>query len=457
MLVGNAQPATVADVNLADIQGNILLGYRWSHVRHLVVRVADAAAARTSLRAVVDGISPVQVTSTATWQKDGTPGDTLNVGITFAGLRALGVPERSLASFPIEFREGMVVRARKLGDIGPSAPEYWDTGLRDAERVHLILTIHADDSAVIESRSHELCESGAFEEVDHFDGAALSGGKVHFGYRDGIAQPRFLGIHNPDEFPDRQPFVPLGAVLLGHPTPFPGLRWRVPEPGNLGYNGTFNAFRILAQDVVAFERFLEEVAEDYHEYFTPELVAAKLCGRWSNGVPLQQSPYGRPPDPARRDRKLDDFDYVGDPSGAMCPIGAHIRRCNPRSSTIVQRGANHSRQIVRRGVPYGSEYKPGQPDDVPRGLLGNFLCASLAAQFEAVQSDWLNLGLHDPRISGSNDALSGANDPTTSRFEIPIDGKSSVVLQGFSSFVTTRGGAYTFLPSLTALRWIADL
>jgi hypothetical protein len=112
---------------------------------------------------------------------------------------------------------------------------------------------------------------------------------------------------------------------------------------------------------------------------------------------------------------------------------------------------------VRRGVPYGSEYKPGQPDDVPRGLLGNFLCASLAAQFEAVQSDWLNLGLHDPRISGSNDALSGANDPTTSRFEIPIDGKSSVVLQGFSSFVTTRGGAYTFLPSLTALRWIADL
>jgi deferrochelatase/peroxidase EfeB len=453
-LAGNTYPATVDGVDLADVQDNILRGYtKMKYVRHLVLRVADPAAARAFLGARVDEASPVQVNSAATWKKDKTPGDCLNVGITFPGLRALGVPEPSLAGFPVEFREGMVARAAKLGDIGPSAPERWDTRLGDADRVHVILTIHATEAAYIEQRSREVYRARGFEEVDHFDGASLDDDKVHFGYRDGIAQPRFEGIHNPDEYPDRQPFVPLGAVLLGHETPFPGLRWRVPEPEALGRNGAFNAFRVLAQDVVAFEDFLDAMAKKYPDHLWPELVAAKLCGRWRNGVPLIESPL-EPNDPKKVD--LNNFDYDADLSGGICPVGAHIRRSNPRSSPIVQRGANHTRRVVRRGMPYGPEFDREQPDAVPRGLLGNFICASLAAQFEAVQSDWLNLGLHDPRVTGTNDALSGTNDPATSRFEMLVDGEP-IVLPGFPSFVTTRGGAYTFLPSLTALRWIAAL
>ncbi|MEW6472023.1 MAG: peroxidase [Actinomycetota bacterium] len=454
-MAGNPYPQTVPGVDLADVQGNILRGYRMGYVRHLVMRVIDGAAARASLGAMVDGSLPTQVTSASPWKKDEdkTPDDCLNVGITFTGLRALGVPESSLAGFPAEFRAGMAARAPRLGDVGESAPERWDTRLAETDSVHLIFTVHGKTADDVDRASAPVRDAKGFWFIEQFDGAPLPDGTVHFGYRDGIAQPRFIGVHDPDQFPDRQPLVPLGAALLGHPTPFPGLRWRVPDPPALGHNGAFNAFRVLAQDVAGFERYLQNVEKE-HPDLPRELVAAKLCGRWRNGVPLLHRAFDPPDPPAKDDRSLDDFDYDDDPTGATCPLGAHIRRANPRSSTIVQRGMNHTRQIVRRGMPYGPPYDPDQPD-VPRGLLGNFICASLAAQFEAVQGDWLNLGLHDPRLSGSNDPLTGANGAETSRFEMHDKDSGPIVLRELPNFVITRGGAYTFLPSLTALRWIA--
>jgi hypothetical protein len=147
-----------------------------------------------------------------------------------------------------------------------------------------------------------------------------------------------------------------------------------------------------------------------------------------------------------------------DTDGVKCPIGAHIRRGNPRESQIVQRSANYTRRIVRRGMPYGPRFDRSAPaDTTPRGLLGSFLCASLIAQFESIMYDWINLGLQDPRITGTNDPIIGANDPAFSRYEIPIDGQEPIVLTGFPRFVTTVASAYLFMPSITALLWIADL
>jgi hypothetical protein len=151
-----------------------------------------------------------------------------------------------------------------------------------------------------------------------------------------------------------------------------------------------------------------------------------------------------------------NFDYVGD---SRCPYGAHIRRCNPRGGQIVQRVANNSRRLVRRGMPYGPVYDPAAPDqdEVERGLLGNFIGASLGAQFEAMTCDWLNLGLQDPRITGSDDPILGANDPETSWFDLPLKSGDTIKLRGLPRFVWTRGGAYTFLPSLSAIRYLGSL
>lgn len=473
--------STVFDA--ADVQGNILRGYRKPHVRYLVLEVADRIAARSWLAASTSGGGDgVPQITTSDWGPK-KPDTCFNIGLTYEGLRALGTPSPSLETFPNEFIEGMNARALKLGDVGVSAPETWPAPFDAPTRIHLIATIYADEVAQLDQvEQRALADGKAFTLLGARDGCAFRNDYVHFGYRDNIMQPRFEEVHDPQRYADGQPMAPLGTVLLGYPTNFEGLTWRVPQPNALGHNGTFNAFRVLEQHVAGFEQYLDRAATDLlrhpkvDELLPPgaeakigqalsiegasrhaalrEVVAANLCGRWRDGTPLASS--ADAPDP-----KVDqaNFDYVGD---SRCPYGAHIRRCNPRGGQIVQRVANNSRRLVRRGMPYGPLYDPAKPRDPnqpepERGLLGNFIGANLGAQFEAMSCDWLNLGLQDPHITGSNDPITGANDPDTSWFDLPLKSGSTIRLHGLPRFVTTRGGAYTFLPSLSAIRHLGSL
>lgn len=464
--------------NLADVQGNILRGYtRKPHVRYLVLEVANPSAARRWLAAAASGDGVPQITC-GDWGTN-RPDTCFNIGLTYEGLRTLGVPNASLEMFPNEFIEGMTARAVKLGDVGQSAPESWPAPFNEPKRVHVIATIYAEKVEQLdEVQQRAIPDQRAFRLLGTREGFNPADDVVHFGYRDNITQPRFEEVPDSERHPDKQPKAPLGTVLLGHPTNLEGLMWRVPQPVELGHNGTFNAFRVLKQDVTAFEKYLDEAASELlkhpkgEELLRPgdegkigkgpprhaalrEIVAANLCGRWRDGTPLALS--ADAPDPKA---DLTDFDYVGD-GDVRCPHGAHIRRCNPRGGQMVQRIANNSRRLVRRGVPYGPPFvaaKPGDHQDEPeRGLLGNFIGASLGAQFEAMSCDWLNLGLQDPRITGSNDVISGANDPGTSWFDLPLKSGATIRLRGMPQFVSTRGGAYTFLPSLKAIRFLGSL
>ncbi len=474
--------ANTGALDRAQLQGNILRGYRHKQVRHLVLAVAERATACAWLGTITGGDTTLapQITTEAPWLVK--PDHCFNIGITAQGLRALGVSAEVMASFPDEFTDGMAARALKLGDFGNSAPSRWSAPFDDPALVHVVATIHADDSAHLDRVQQRVQATGngqAWRVLGARDGANFNGDQVHFGYRDNISQPRFVGIHDPADYPDAQPLAPLGTVLLGHKTAFEGLFWPVPQPAVLGHNGSFSAFRVLAQDVAGFEAYLDHAASELlahpqgHELLAPdsawvarsgltrhnalrEVLAAKMCGRWRNGVPLALSPDAPDTMDPTHPVPLGNFDYQNDNDGARCPYGAHMRRCNPRGSTIVQRMANHTRRLVRRGIPYGPAYDPAKPDDgIERGLLGHFLSANLAAQFEAVHYDWLNLGLQDPRITGSNDPLLGANDPVDSWFELPLPAGGAIRLRGLPRFVSTRGGAYLFLPSLPALRHLA--
>ena len=467
-------------VDLADLQGNILRGYRNKpYVRYLILEVADPVAARRWLAASISGRADgVTQITTGNWGAV-KPDTCFNIGLTFAGLRALGTPGSSLDMFPDEFIAGMTARAVKLGDVGPSAPETWPSPFDDPSRIHLIATIYAENETQLDQVQQRALDRNALTLLGTREGRNFDGDIVHFGYRDNIMQPRFEGVSDSQRHADGQPKAPLGTVLLGHATNLEGLMWRVPQPAELGHNGTFNAFRVLKQDVVAFDEYLDQAASDLLEHaqvdelLSPEaeakivqvmsvagrhgalreIVAANLCGRWRDGTPLALS--ADAPDPKVNQAK---FDYVGE---SRCPYGAHIRRCNPRGGQIVQRVANNGRRLVRRGVPYGPAYDPAKRDpDGPepeRGLLGNFIGASLGAQFEAMSCDWLNLGLQDPRITGSNDPIVGANDPKTTWFDLPLKSGRTIRLRGLPRFVWTRGGAYTFLPSLSAIRYLGSL
>ncbi len=467
--------AAVRRFEPAKVQGNILRGYRYKRVRYLMLEVTDVATTRRWLGATVTpGSGAPAITTEVQWTVK--PDTCFNLAVTYPGLRALGVPKASLASFPTEFVQGMNSRAVKVGDTGPSAPEHWATPFNEPGKLHLIASIYANDIAHLDRVEQQVTatSANAFSTLGVRDGWCFDGDTVHFGYRDNISEPRFEGIHDPDQTPDAQPMSPLGAMLMGYPTEYEGLMWNVPEPDALGSNGSFNAFRVLAQDVAGFEAYLSDAARNLladplgPELLPPgeearigpglsrhaalrEIVAAKMCGRWRNGVPLALSPETPDPDAPV---SLTDFDYSG---GASCPFGAHIRRCNPRGGTIVQRAARHTRRLVRRGTPYGPAFDPANPDSEERGLLGNFLCANLGAQFEALACDWMNLGLQDPRITGSNDPLLGANTVDTSWLDIPLPSGSVIRLRGLPRFVRTRGGAYTFLPGLPAIRYLAAL
>lgn len=473
--------------DLADLQGNILRGYtKKPHVRYLILEVANRSAARRWLAASISGRDHgVPQITTGNWGA-AKPDTCFNIGLTYEGLRALGTPSSSLEMFPNEFIEGMTARALKLGDVGPSAPETWPSPFDEPRRIHLIATIYAGTVRQLDEVQQRALDRNALTLLGTREGYNFRDDYVHFGYRDNIMQPRFEGVHDPQTHADGQPRAPLGTVLLGHPTNLEGLKWRVPQPAALGHNGTFNAFRVLKQDVVGFEEYLDQAASELLEHpqvdeLLPqgaeakigqvlsierlsieglsrhgalrEVVAANLCGRWRDGTPLALS--ADAPDP---NVNKANFDYV---DGSRCPYGAHIRRSNPRGGRIVQRIANNSRRLVRRGMPYGPAYDPAKHDrDKPepeRGLLGNFIGASLGAQFEAMSCDWLNLGLQDPRITGSNDPIAGANDPGMSWFDLPLKSGGTIRLRGLPQFVSTRGGAYTFLPSLSAIRFLGSL
>ena len=476
----------LSDSDITSLQGNILRGYRLGRVRQTVLEITNRAAARAFLAASVAGSNP-DVPQITTEQKlaAGTPKPTtaFNLGFTFEGLRALGLAPDDLASFPTEFIQGMTRRAAKLGDFGDSAPANWPAPYHQPERIHVIASAYAADEAWLDKVRDQL--AGAFRILGEHDGRALPNGEVFFGYRDGLSQPRFAGFHDAapsSTHPERieEPSDPLGTMLLNQPTRLPGLMFRVPSPAALGNLGTFNAFRVLKQDCFRFEDFLTRTAEllqrqgvagrlvgaEHAKLVYPqmdgvaalrEVIAAQFCGRWRDGTPMQLAE-------VRKDNPkvkfANDFDY-GD--GALCPVGAHIRRNNPRGGAIVQPIANFSRRLARRGMSYGPDIDLATRDDAERGLLGNFLGASLGAQFEAVVCDWLNLGLNSPEITGSNDPLLGANVPETSWFDLNLwqdDTRGKIEkhrIHGLPRFVTTRGGAYTFLPTVTGISYLAGL
>ncbi len=312
------------------------------------------------------------------------------------------------------------------------------------------------------------------KELSSHDARALSDNRVHFGYRDSIAQPTIAGAPpRKCPVPDDQPVVSTGEFLLGYLNES-NATYAV-TPVELSLNSSYSSFRILEQDVEGFEAFLIKYAAQLK--IDPETLAAKVCGRWRNGNPLELMPV-EAGQPLPLDR-LNDFMYVNtdpktdDTLGLKCPIGSHIRRNNPRDGAVVGAGSTHHR-IVRRAMPYGPDYDPQHPDPAPRGLIGHFINGSITNQFEFLMGQWDNTSTFvksapgiDPQCPGNavlnisgDDVFLGVNDPSSSSFTVAgcgNGGKGNSTITGFGRLITTRGGVYCFLPSISGLKYLAKL
>jgi Dyp-type peroxidase family len=221
-------------------------------------------------------------------------------------------------------------------------------------------------------------------------------------------------------------------------------------------NGTFAVYRKLAMDVAAFRRYVAEAGSRYPG--GPGLLAAKIVGRWPDGTPLVRSPTAPDPALAADPATINDFSYAADEEGLRCPLGAHIRRANPRDAPGFFGGRLSNRhRIVRRGRSYGPPLAPGATEDdgVDRGLV--FVCfnAGIWRQFETVQALWIDDG--DPfGLGPDKDFLVGEPHGTEGKMTIQSrPPRPPFFLKPQPRFVTLRGGEYLFRPSMTGLRWLA--
>jgi Dyp-type peroxidase family len=439
-------PVAGAAVELSDVQANVVRRYRSKRALHLFVRFTDPKLARQSVECL-------RATSTEQAEK---AGHCVNIGFTHAGLAALGVPQDTLDTFPEAFRQGPRVRAQGLGDDGPSDPSRWRVGgdpHQDADAIHAVVSLYTDDIDKHLAGLGDCLQQHAVTVVCQQATASLGGSKVHFGYRDGISQPRIEGVPDPERSPLQPASVP-GDFLLGELyTNSRGGRYSSQVRSELAKNGTYAALRIIKQHVKAFDKMLVDAARDHG--LDPELVAAKLMGRWRDGSPLIDYPQQPAGDLAIKRMKpdaLEGYDYVGshghgdDNAGLRCPMGSHMRRLNPRGGMAV--GVPWGRRVLRRGMPYGSQ------SDEECGLVGLFLCADLEDQFEFLQRVWANKDLSAPGLRGTTEPFVGSRSGSTP-FRFRVSDTSEEVTLCVPPLTQTVGSLYLFMPGMAALSWIA--
>ncbi|MFI1282620.1 Dyp-type peroxidase [Streptomyces sp. NPDC020858] len=428
-------------LELDDIQGLLLGSVPMPCGQYFFLTFRHPDQARAFLTRVVDKVCSAEPVI-------GPPTSRVHLALTCNGLRALGVDEASLQSFPEAFRVGMPDRAEELGDHGESHPDQWVGGLASSDLHALLLLFGADltERAQRIEEIHSLIASTGVHILSELDVALPETRREHFGYQDGISRiyVEGTGIEPP---PGSGPAVKPGEFVLGYPDETSSIP-TLPQPEWLSRNGSFLAYRRLYEDVIAFREFLGRHADTRDEQ---ELLAAKLLGRWRSGAPLVLAPHRDDPELVADPERNNNFNYGQmDPQGLACPIGAHIRRVNPRDTI----GNIQRRRLIRWGLPYGPLLPEGSPDDgMDRGLALFFGCADLERQFEFVQKEWINapkfLGLdHD------KDPIAGDHDGT---YNMTVQKKPiRKTLRGLPRFTRVRGGAYAFLPGLQALRSLAE-
>jgi cytochrome P450/deferrochelatase/peroxidase EfeB len=318
-------------------------------------------------------------------------------------------------------------------------------------------------------------------------------GEFILGYRnnqDYFAPP--LAVHAFDDDRNQLPMISANVArrfpYFGAPASdtesddphWPGNTRDEREYRDFGRNGSWLVIRDLEQHVDRFNDYAKTAANEVTKSY-PNLetligrkidggwIKSRLIGRWPDGTPLVGNPHESVSDRAKRGLGMvgetepdNDFTYGSDdPRGLQCPLGAHIRRANPRDSfepnDPMEQTITNRHRILRRGRIYTDTIKRGEKR---RGLLFACLCGDIERQFEFIQQSWMN--------ASSFHSLHGEDDPLTSNaptrpgdqagsggiFTIPTP-SGAVTLNGMPQFVSVRGGGYFFLPSRSALQFLA--
>ncbi|HZC43343.1 MAG TPA: hypothetical protein VE195_04155 [Acidobacteriaceae bacterium] len=496
--------ANTSTVDYSDIQGLVRFGYNaLSEACFLLLNIRDAGTARAWLRT-----APVS----SAVELPRPPETALQLAFTREGLQALGITSDVLAGFSAEFLSGMAgqeSRSRRLGDVGTNSPQYWQWGA--AGKVpHMIALVYARPGQ-LEGWKQTIQGpqwNSAFEVLDCLPTSNLFGVEP-FGFNDGVSQP------TPDWGRLRKPkgdqlnysnLVSLGEFLLGYENEYGKYTGRpllddqapassvlpvaahAPNKRDLGRNGTYLVFRQLRQDVRGFWRFLD--SQTGSDAQARKHLAESMVGRGMNGDPLLPTVASLIAGISSKSVAQNQFTYDSDSDGIRCPFGAHIRRANPRNADLPSGStgwiarllhtlgfanpkfrddaiaSSRFHRLLRRGREYGPGLSSDQaiadgPDTGEHGIQFICLVANILRQFEFVQNAWVMNTKFDAMteesdpLLGNREAIPGC--PVTNTFSVPQESGVRTRIAAVPQFVTVRGGAYFFMPSLSALRYLSAI
>jgi Dyp-type peroxidase family len=485
------QETKMPDPDRTDIQGNILGGFLKDHQTFMMLQIGASDVAVSAAKAWFRGEVRNQIATDAevsafnalfkdlrkrrgehaivkaTW---------MNLAFTRHGLKTLGVSDADIARMDPSFAADVKVQATAvLGDTGDSAPDRWKEAYRE-DAVDAVIILASDDEDDL--RAEELyftqqAEDNGLQVLRIERGRARSDkpGHEHFGFKDGISQPKIAGVdENGDVSPwlfvvdaTPQPPPPAQPVPPGYPQPPPA---PPTGPPDFTHQGSYLVFRRLKQLVPQWQQFVEDACP---VHLNPDRFAAKIVGRYENGAPYERIPSlpsydpdaGEPSSQGAQSpiamQYINAFDYTQDADGHTMPHAAHIRKTNPRDAALGQR------RILRRGIAYGEPYDeeagPGSPRaaDADRGLLFVSYQASIRDQFEFIQQSWAN----EPNFPTGHDPEPGVDvligQPKDGRRFFSMPGpQATPEVAGISTFVQTTGTLYCFSPAISKLSTIGS-
>lgn len=498
-----------SEIDFSDLQGLLRFGHgHLTEACFLLLQVNDVETARNWLLT-----APV---TSAVKDKE-LPTQALQIAFSSAGLRAMQLDETVINEFSAEFIDGMVGdenRSRRLGDIGNNHPDNWEWGSQQQTLADLLVMVYATADG-LEDWQLKVQSNGfneAFSVITTLTTTTSSANLEPFGFVDGISQPDIdwqqsvsTDLHERDDYSN---LLALGEVVLGYPNEYglyterplldPELQPQAvnlpvakdhPELRDLGCNGSYLVLRQLSQDVPGFWQFIDQASGSNPEQ--RDQLAAAMVGRQRDGKPLAEISTHEIAGINNKaaHRAVNHFTFDADPHGHTCPIGAHVRRANPRTgdfpsgvSGMISRlirtfgfGRRYPREdlvassrfhrILRRGRAYGTQLTPEDAikADAPvedRGL--HFVClgANISRQFDFVQNAW-SMSAKFSGLPNESDPLLGHRQPLlngdgTDTFTLPQASAPTRCIASLPQFVTVLGGGYFFMPGIKALHYIAN-
>ena len=350
---------------------------------------------------------------------------------------------------------GMAARADILLDRGENDPKNWDQPFGSG-RIHIAITIFSDSEEkwrhTMELARRQYHGFSGVTVLDTQDFGAQPGDLNPLGYKDSIGQPAIEGS-GVDPLPGQGRPIKAGEFILGYPGEA-GVPLAMPQPDVLGRNGTFLGLRKYQSRVGAFNRFLRDNAQTDEER---ELLAAKLVGRWRSGAPLTLASGQRRPGARRgpaaeqrlhlRQRSEGQAGAAGLPHAPDEPAGYQDAGAHGREHPSHHPAQHDVRSALRSQRTFGHD------DEVPHGLYFLFISARAMATLEFLQREWINDG-NFTGVGDERDPIVGLQEQGAT-FTIP---KAPVRrrIHGIQTFNALRGGEYMFMPSLSALKWLAD-